>query len=246
MSPPLSRRALLAGTVTLTAGLAGCSVLSSPTRETEATELLTASLAALGDAESVQYESNVDVSGPEQTTASLVGEIDFETRQLSATVTLDEEKTQAYLDGETLRYKCSTGDLWAEEKPEPRDPWWRMTPLGSQLSGFESGRLVTAGTDRLDRDAVHQLESSPPDTRTSIVGGVFGGVPGEASGTATLAIDAETYYPRAVSIDATLEETDRDVTMHLESRFFAYNETVSIAIPTAATENPWPSCPGGY
>lgn len=245
----MKRRALLPIAIVLIVVLAGCSLLEDPTREDRAVAELEETVETVERVETYRYSADISVrDGSERVDGSLAGVVDVGSETMNATVTVEDDSVETYLVGETLYQQCrSPWDGWATDEIDHDGPWWRATPLGTQLGMFESGDLYHEGTERLDgREAIVLVGSPPTDEiGAGANSGVldFGG-PGVDGATARLWIGEETDLPVRVEVELELSDGDGTATATMSSRFSAYDESVDLELPTEARTDQRMSCPG--
>ncbi|WP_459807534.1 LolA-like protein [Halopiger thermotolerans] len=238
----------------LVVSLAGCSALGDePTRDERAVEALEDARTVLDETSTYRYEGELSVAADRQRIdGSVFGAVDLANETLYTNATIDGTTLESYLEGETRREQCPPPwDGWNVESldEDEGDPWPDDTPAHSQLSLFEDGDLYWNGTEAYDGREAIRLTGSPPadafdDSGLSSSRFDFGG-PNLEDAHTTLWLDAETGRPLETSVEFDVSGDGETATVSITMRYSAYDEPVSIDVPTVPSDQRYElGCPG--
>lgn len=244
--------------------LAGCTgVLEEPPeRDERAVAALEETAAAVDDAESYRYETDLRIEATgdgraERLDVRLVGAVDAAAMRMNATTrvdgragpNLDGRTFEAYLVNRTTYQQCARPPgFWGVENRTAED-WDTLTPAYRQLSLLESGDLRWEGPATVDGRNATLLVGEPTvealqQYRDGGTRPVFGG-PEFRDVTLSVWVDDGTDLPLKTELRFEVVEGDGSATTRMVTRFLDYGEPVSVEVPAEAMDDPLThGCPG--
>lgn len=249
-------RPALHGAVVLLVVLAGCTgfLQDPPERDERAVAALSDARSALDAVESYRHETDLRVEATgdgrtERVDVRQVGTVDVEAKRMNTTNDVDGRTVESYVVNRTAYQECSRPPgFWGKEN-QSTEEWETLTPAYRQLSLLESGDLRFAGAATVDgRNATRVVGEPTAEAlqryREERSQPVFGG-PEFRDVSMAVWFDNETALPLKTRLRFEVEGRDGSATAMMETRFLAYDEPVSIVVPTEALEDHLEmGCPG--
>jgi hypothetical protein len=181
-----------------------------------------------------------------------IGAVDRPARTIRMNATRGDDHRRAYVVENTTYTECAPPwDGWGKEtREELDDDWSGHDPLGRQLTLLAESPVTWVGNTTLDGTAVHVVEARPSDrtlTQFSDEGrpliAVFGPRIRNATFRAWIAADSRHVRKTRLAFDVQADEST--VEARMTTRFTHYGADVEIALPEAATDDPFElGCPG--